>query len=356
MFPVLAQKKGFRQNCTVAGAAAIILLTACATLATSLGDYKNRVERARIITDELLQKIDETDTAFELGATKEIQQIVPAGGKIEWPGGIVTTDNQWLKTQLDAFAAESDKTKRGAILTGIGERLSAISETVGELERAAASELTKDQDKQKLGEILRREEYQKPQTKEESLVQKWIREFLEWLARAFPRAPIVPGADTGIGSIQFVLQILIYVIVIGVVGVLVYKFAPFLSQRFKRKTKKESGDRVILGERIGADESASDLFSEAETLARNGNLRAAIRKGYIALLCELSDRKLLRLARHKTNRDYLREVQKDKAIFENMTGLTRNFESNWYGLGTPEQADWDEFRMRYAHTIAKEKS
>ncbi len=356
MSPVWVRKKGFRQNCTVAGAAAIILFMAFVTLATSLVDYKNRVERARVITDELFQNINETDADFELGAIEEIQRIVPAAEKIEWPGASIATDNQWLKTELDAFAAESDKIKRSAILTGIGERLSAISETVGELERAAASGPTKDQDKQKLGEILRREEYQKPQAKEESLVQKWIREFLEWLARAFPRAPIVPGADTGIGSIQFVLQILIYVLVIGLVGFLLYKFAPFLSKRFKRKTKKESGDRVILGERIGADDSASDLFSEAETLARNGNLRAAIRKGYIALLCELSDRKVLRLARHKTNRDYLREVQKDKALFENMTGMTRNFESNWYGLRSPAQADWDEFRVRYAQTIAKAKS
>ena len=125
--------------------------------------------------------------------------------------------------------------------------------------------------------------------------------------------------------------------------------------RFGGKIKKTKQDRVILGERIGADESAFDLFSEAERLAREGNLRAAIRKGYIALLCDLSDRKIVRLARHKTNRDYLRDVRKDNSLFENMTGLTRNFETNWYGLRSTEPSDWEDFRARYLQTIANVK-
>src|SRR5258708_35309354 len=122
--------------------------------------------------------------------------------------------------------------------------------------------------------------------------------------------------------------------------------------RFGGKTKKEKQERVIEGERIGEKESASDLFAEAELSAREGSLRAAIRKGYIALLCDLSDRKMLRLARHKTNRDYLRDVRKNDRLFENMTGLTRNFETNWYGLRITEEADWEDFRNRYLQTIA----
>ena len=112
--------------------------------------------------------------------------------------------------------------------------------------------------------------------------------------RVFPRPPAIPYAPSGLGSLQFGLQILIYALVIGLIGFLIYKFAPFLMGRFGGKIKKEKQDRVILGERIGENESASDLFSEAEMLAREGNLRGAIRKGYIALLCDLSDRKIVR--------------------------------------------------------------
>ena len=74
------------------------------------------------------------------------------------------------------------------------------------------------------------------------------------------------------------------------------------------------------------------------------------------MLCDLSDRKIVRLARHKTNRDYLRDVRKNDSLFENMTGLTLNFETNWYGLRTTEPADWEDFRTRYLQTIANVKN
>ncbi len=331
----------------------IFLATVCAgflaftAFAASLADYKERIESARYSTDELFQNLNESDAELEREVIAEIENGIPRAEQIVWPGGSVETDNGWLRTRLREFTDELDKSKRGAILTGISERLLAVSETVGDLDKAIASNQTKDQDKQKLAEILRREEYQKPQIKEESLFQKWWREFMDWLAKVFPRPDVTPGVPSGFGSVQFGLQILIYALVIGLVGFLIYKFAPFLSRRFGGKTKKKKEDRVILGERIGRDESASDLFSEAEQLAREGNLRSAIRKGYIALLCDLSDRKIVRLARHKTNRDYLRDVRKDIGLFENMSGLTRNFESNWYGLRVAEQADWEDFRRLY---------
>ena len=82
------------------------------------------------------------------------------------------------------------------------------------------------------------------------------------------------------------------------------------------------------------------------------NLRGAIRKGYIALLCELSDRKLIGLARHKTNRDYLRDVRKRADLFENMNGMTLNFERNWYGLRPTDAQDWEDFKSSYQQTIS----
>ena len=331
------------------------LLTQTA-VASTLSDYHKRIDAARGYTDEILKYIDESNPAFERQKITAIRTAVPATEKIELPGGELETDNGWLGTTLDEIDAESDRSKRGPILTGIGERLLAISEMLGDLERAVAATRAKDEDKQKLAEILQREEYQKPQIKEESLFQRWLGEFMEWLARAFPKPQISPETTTGLGSVKFGLQILVYALVIGLVGFLIYKFAPFFFRRLGSHPKKEKKDRVILGERIGRDESAADLFSEAEALAREGNLRDAIRKGYIALLCELSDRKVIGLARHKTNRDYLRDVRKNQPLFENMTGLTGSFERNWYGLGQSEMRDWEDFRDRYRQTIGEVRS
>ena len=332
----------------------VILCIAFASTAaaSSLTDYHRRIDTARAYTDELLKYSDESNPTFDDQKITALKTSVPSSEKIEWPGGGLETDNRWLALQLDDLADETNLANRGRILNGISERLLAISERIGELETAVSASRSKDDDKQKLAEILARLEYQKAQAKEESLFQRWIREFIEWLARIFPRAPLSPNAS-GMGSLQFGLQILIYALVISLVGFLIYKFAPLLARRFGLKTKKKREDRVILGERIRADASAADIFGEAERLAREGNLRGAIRKGYIALLCELSDRKVIGLARHKTNRDYLRDVRKNQRLFENMTGLTGSFERNWYGRRTTETQDWEDFRDRYRLTIGE---
>ena len=147
------------------------------------------------------------------------------------------------------------------------------------------------------------------------------------------------------------MQMLLYALVLGVIGFLIRRFAPFLFKRFQNREKKEKRERVILGERLAADETAQNLFDEAENLARAGNVRGAIRKGYIALLCELADRKIIGLSRHKTNRDYLRDVRSKTELYENMNGLTLNFERHWYGFETADAEDWEEFKVGYERII-----
>ena len=358
----LFQNRAKARGCRSAGFVIFLFFAAASqAFAVSPAVYRASLGSAHLHVDQLLETVAKAETGNrdvqrESYLIAQIRREIPETEKVEWPGGSVETANGWLFAELDAFQQEEDSTKRAVILTAINERLASITEKIEELQNPAVSEPTKDQDKQKLAEILRREEYQKPQVKEESMFQKWLREFMDWLARVFPSPAISPGTASGAGSLQFVLQILIYAVVIGLIGFLIYRFAPLLSRRFGGKTGRKKQDRVILGERIGMDELASDLFSEAELLAREGNLRAAIRKGYIALLCDLSDRKIIGLARHKTNRDYLRDVRRNARLFENMTGLTGNFERNWYGLRAAELADWEEFRTRYQQTIADVKS
>ncbi len=325
--------------------------------AATLDEYQQRLSSTGRHIDQLLDsvakaEIGNRDTTRESGIITQIVKELPETEKVDWPGGSIETANQWLARDLKLFQNEPDAVKRAVILTGINERLAAIGKKIDELKNPAATGPSKDEDKQKLAEILRREEYQKPQAKEESLFQRWKREFIEWLARVFPSPSPMPASGTDFASLKLVLQIIIYALVLGLIGFLIYRFAPFLAGKFGMRAKQKKTDRVILGERIGADESADGLFSEAERLAREGNLRAAIRKGYIALLCELSDRKVIGLARHKTNRDYLRDMSKRTDLIENMNGMTSNFERNWYGLRPSELRDWEDFRDRYKQTIS----
>jgi BMFP domain-containing protein YqiC len=312
----------------------------------TIGDYKERIRGAVVIVDQLIAN-ESTDRA----AADQIRRSLPQSEIVEENGDRIETANAWLHADLESYLSEPDEVVRTGILLATRERLTAIIGTIDELE-AAKTSTTKDADREKLGEILSRHEFQKPQVQEESLFQKWMRQIQEWFERSFPRPAVSPEASPAMGSIRLWLQVVVFALVIGLVVFLLYKFVPVFSGRRKRSSSPDS-DRVILGERIANDHSASDLFSEAERLAQNGELRAAIRKGYIALLVELADRKVIGLARHKTNRDYLRDVRKRLEIVDGVSGLTSNFERSWYGLRPATEADWNDFRDRYRETIRK---
>lgn len=336
--------------------AVLIAFPALAAAAT-LTDYQSRLQSVRANVKDLLDNTKtgpatgRRDADYESDVIAEIKKSLPPTEKIEWKATVAETGNQWLYDKIGEFQNEKDRAKRINILSAIDERLWALESDVKVLEEAVAAERTKDEDKQKLAEILRREEYQRPEQKDESLFQKWTREIMEWLAKVFPRVNMPESPGGGFQGLSMVLQVLLYALVIGAIGFTGYKFAPFLFGRYSARVKKEKKDRVILGELISAEESADSLFGEAERLAREGDLRGAIRKGYIALLCELSDRKVIGLAQHKTNRDYLRDVRNRGELYDNVNGLTSSFERHWYGFQSAEMSDWDEFRQNFRRAI-----
>ncbi len=336
-----------------------VLILAVSTFGKSLTEYQNSVRIAKDSADELsiyftdIEESDgEADTKYERELLDLIRTNVPATEKIEFQGFSVETGNKWLIDNLEAFEKETNTAKRENILNGIAERLSALQKKLSELETAASSSRSKDEEKQKLSEILKREEYQKPVKEEKSFIDRLIERIEEWFRGNIPQSETLPSAPTeGLRSISLILQILLYTFVIGAIGFLLYKFAPFFFKKYQQREKREKKERVILGEKIAADKAAETIFDEAEKLAREGNLRGAIRKGYIALLCELSDRKIIGLAQHKTNRDYLRDTKKKPEIYQNMNGLTNSFERHWYGSEATEEADWNEFRQKYRQTM-----
>ena len=127
---------------------------------------------------------------------------------------------------------------------------------------------------------------------------------------------------------------------------------PRLLHNRRTKRKVTEGARIVLGERLEPDQSATDLLSEAEALARAGDLRAAIRKTYIALLLELGERKIITLEQHKTNHDYLRAVRRIERLYPNVKQLTDSFELHWYGLARATETDWQAFRSGYKQALS----
>jgi hypothetical protein len=339
---------------------ACVFLLSSNVFAISLAQYRQKINQAKDSVEKLLYPeeylTEAQNIANQTNLIKEIRAALPENEKIELTGATFEVSHQWLFGKLKEFESEPFRSaKRMTILNEIFARFSVLETKLDELEKQEKSTRSKDEDKQKLDEILKRQEFQKPKEKEDSwILQKWD-EFWRWVRSLFPdKSPIdPPDVSPEVQPLSFGLQIVVYALVIGLIAFLIYRFAPFFIKQIKNREKKDSKTRIILGETIGADEDSHNIFSDAEELARQGNLRGAIRKGYIALLCELSDRKIIGLARHKTNRDYLRDVKKRKEIYSEVNTLTGTFERNWYGFNQPDRQEWEEFRQTYKKTVSK---
>lgn len=317
-----------------------------------LDEYRAHIQEALAELSELMDS-GKIETATEQAvrtrvAFEKVRQLVPAEETVEWAGGRVKVNNAWLGEELNAYEKLAlDDAQREAVLKRASQRLLALEERLKELsvENKSAAASTKEQEKARLEAILRRQEYsEKPL--EKSL---WER-FMEWLNSLFPnRNPLQPGQSSW-GSI--IAMIFIFGLTAALLAYALWKLSPFFGRLKGTGLNLEKRQaRVVLGERLAPDETSADLLAQAEALARKGELRAAIRKGYIALLCELGDRKVLNLAQHKTNHDYLRAVREKRPLLNEMQKLTASFENHWYGFVPATPDDWANFRTGYQQTL-----
>jgi hypothetical protein len=334
---------------------AALVLAASVSAATTV-EYRERVESARKVVGEMLLELAggtaKSPAGFDAAKVVRLRELLPPAENIETPYGPVAVSNAWLHSRLDAFLTAEGWEKRGAILAEIEERLTAIAWKLSEMESAREEGAAKDEEKRQLAAILSREEYQKPTEEKESWFERWVREFIEWLMRMMPGSGPATEPTTRAAGYTSWIQIAIIAAVAVLVAFIIYRLAPLFMPAFRRKKReKKKEERVILGERISADQAAGAIFADAERLAAEGDLRGAIRKGYIALLCELSDRKLIGIARNKTNRDYLRDIRRQSEIYGPVAGLTGSFERHWYGATESDLSAWEQFRNGYRELV-----
>ncbi len=321
--------------------------------AVTLDEFADKVERARKLasTIEAGLQDDQIDHSLVRTFIDQVKREFPVTENVETGEGSVEVSHAAMLTRLQAFEAEKDFQKRLPMITEIREYLSTIAFKLSS-RASSAQDLSKDEEKRKLAEILRREEYQKPEAAQQSIFQRWLTEFLEWLDSWFPKSSGPSTSYSGIPALASVLRILLFAVLLALVVFLVYKIAPLIFPNLKRVARpKKKKERVILGEKLSDDATALGLFGEAEQLARSGDLRGAIRKGYIALLCDLSDRKVIGLARNKTNRDYLRDTASRRELHSRLRSVTDTFERHWYGHKRSGVEDWTRFREEYDQAI-----
>lgn len=344
-----------RKSLTICFAVLLSLVCFSRISAATFADYRHRVSQAVKLCEQL-QATDGNEELsqpeqFNTASAARIRELLPAQETVLLEGQSVMVDNAWLDEALQRYEQTgSGQARRAEALNRIVERLHALDERLGEMQRGeSAIKIDKDGDKGRLAEILRRPDYNREPAAEGSALERLWNRFLRWLLSLFPKTG--PLAPSGSPFLAKVAQIIVVGGCLGAIVFLVWKLAPrYLSGRGRKKQKREA--RIVLGERLEPDQTAADLLAQAESLARDGDLRGAIRKAYIALLCELGDRKIVSLAQHKTNRDYLHSVRERAHLYSSMRQLTNSFELHWYGFQPPAENDWNEFRRGYQKALS----
>lgn len=337
--------------------AALLLLT-CLSMrvdAASFADYRSRVAQAASVVHQLENPEHYDAVAVDeivQSALTRIRQLLPATETVLLNGQHIEVDNHWLHAALDEYEKRRHPEEAAEIARQTRERLRALLKRLDEIQPGAGTD-DADASKARLAEILRRPEYDNT-TVQQSAFERLAEQFIKWLSKLFPKVrPLQPGTGRNLANVA---QVIVIGISIALIGFLAWKFLPrYLQSRSGRKRKKKREARIVLGERLEPDQTAADLLEQAEALARAGDLRGAIRKAYIALLCELGDRKVISLAQYKTNRDYLMSVRHRPSLYASLRELTASFEIHWYGLVTPAPDDWNEFRLGCRKAVTSDK-
>ncbi|MDQ6652269.1 MAG: DUF4129 domain-containing protein [Acidobacteriota bacterium] len=335
-------------------AVSFVILAAPAVQAIPINQYHKEIRQAVTALDTLAQPDETEDAAAYVARSVEtinvVRSLLPQTESVEWNGSSFNVDNSWLHQELAKYMTPK-QAGRTELLSRIKERLSAVDERLGEAEGAGSSHIaSKADESHKLAEILQRPEYAR-KIKQESALSHIVDQFLKWLQSLFPKPKAVsPGAA---GLFTTIAEVFVIVLAMAVLAFVVKLFLPRVLRSGRTEKKVKPGARIILGEKLEPDQSATDLLAEAEVLARRGELRAAIRKAYIALLVELGERKIISLAQHKTNRDYLRAIREVEPLYGNVKRLTDSFERHWYGFAHATETDWRAFRSAYEQALSR---
>ena len=328
---------------------ALLFVCPANVAAIPLADYQRNLKHAINLLEKATEVEVDTDWVeadFEKRMLETIEFVrvtLPEHQTVEVDGEVCNINNAWLHESLNELKKlpGSEQFEKVELLT---ESLKALEMRITERQAAVARAESKEQAKSKLESILARPEYANEQRGANALT-RLLRDFFRWLEGLFPkRSPVAPGRVDVISLIAQILVIgLALAVLLYVLKILLGRFGR--TRRAKKPKKKEA--RIVLGERLEPEATSTDLLSQAEALARNGDLRAAIRKAYIAFLVELGDRKMISLAQHKTNRDYLNSVKSMPPLHATMRGLTDSFERHWYGFEQATPDDWQNFRAGF---------
>ena len=314
---------------------------------STAGDYANRLERAKQALDEAIEQ--ESPAQALVVRMNAIKRLAPASEDVEFNGSIIHVDNAWLHEAVNKVItnAGGDNERLRSTLSEISDRLDRLKQSVKESQ--TTQDRTLEDQRARLDKILAQPEYQ-PEERRESVIGRWARRIFESFVRLLVKMFSGSSAPSAGAGLLTVFRILVF---LAVIAALIFG-AVKLAQRLRsgKSPEKEAATREALGEEIAEDATAADLFAIASELARQGEYRKAIRRAYIALLCDLEQHGKLRLSRSNTNRDYLDAMRPEQMIYPTFSVMTNTYEHVWYGQERATEEEFQDFVMLYEETVS----
>jgi hypothetical protein len=196
------------------------------------------------------------------------------------------------------------------------------------------------EDKQRLNEILSRDEYTQRQGEQESWLETALQYVIDAIAKLFDLTEIPTGTASAASTAILVAAAL------GLIGVIYW-----LSRRMVREQRHKQ-PLLARGENI---HSYSDYLKAARDQGQRGEWREGERSLFLALLLYMQKKAWIRVEQWKTNWEYLDEIQANQPTAEELFRRhARTFEQVWYGQ---KQLDKELFfeRLNELESVLREE-
>ena len=181
-------------------------------------------------------------------------------------------------------------------------------------------------------------------------IARWLGKIMDWLDKLFPgidNSREGPGKGSS-ASVRGLLWVLL-VVLLSVLGVFLWRTL----KRHKERKPATSSEVIpvvpdLTDDHIKADELPADQWMVmAKELADRGEFRLALRALYLSILSHLAENEMITIAKHKSNRDYKRELGRRGHEREGLLAVfsenVKVFDRSWYGMHKVTQEDLELF-------------
>ena len=195
---------------------------------------------------------------------------------------------------------------------------------------------------------------------------RWLRDVSRsinrWLRDLFDSERDEPDG-TSRGLLSMSGSMLMWIVLLAAAGLLVAVIVSIVRRSGISRAGTASAPAVAAVALESHDITADQLAEEewmrlARALIARGEARLGMRALFLGSLASLAAQGLLVLARHKSNRDYERELSRRGApLRERVAAYTENrrdFEGVWYGDRVPDPVVLDRFEMNVRRLVHKE--